>query len=182
MLGTRKFVRLAEINLLGLINKMPISRAKKGEIVERLKKMFKNAKSLVFVNFHGLNVANATQMRQALKGEGVSYTVAKKTLTKRALAEEGFEGAEPSLGGELALAWGEDMIAPARGIYSFHKKWPESLKITGGIFEGRFMTAAEMAEVAQIPTLDVLRGKFVNILNSPIQRLVIGLNEISKIK
>ncbi len=161
---------------------MAISKAKKGEIVEKLKEVFKNAKSLVFVNFHGLNVANVTQMRQALKSEGISYTVAKKTLTKRALAEKGFEGVEPLFDGELALAWGEDMIAPARGIYSFHKKWPESLKIMGGVFEGRFMTASEMEEVAQIPTLDVLRGKFVNIINSPIQRLVIGLSEISKIK
>ena len=62
------------------------------------------------------------------------------------------------------------------------KKFPESLKIMGGVFEGRFMSALEMLEIAQIPTLDVLRGKFVNIINSPIQRLVIGLSEISKKK
>lgn len=161
---------------------MAVSKAKKGEIVEKLKKALKNAKSLVFVNFHGLNVSNATQMRQALKSEGVSYTVAKKTLANLALKGEKLEGTEPSLEGELALAWGDDLIAPARGVYTFHKKWPESLKILGGIFEGRFMTAVEMEEVAQIPTTDVLRGKFVNIINSPIQRLVIGLNEITKIK
>ena len=161
---------------------MAITRAKKGEVVEKLKKAFKDAKSLVFVNFHGLNVANVTQMRRALKSEGVSYTVAKKTLTKLALEGEKFKGIEPALPGELALAWGEDPVAPARGIYSFQKKFPESLKIMGGVFEGRFMTAVEMEEVAKIPTLEVLRGKFVNIINSPIQRLIIGLNEISKIK
>lgn len=160
---------------------MAISRAKKVEVVEKLKKAFKSAKSLVFVNFRGLNVANVTQMRRALKSEGISYIVAKKTLTKRALAEEKFKGVEPALDGELALAWGEDLVAPARGVYGFHKKFPESLKIMGGVFEGRFMTAVEMEEIAQIPTLEVLRGKFVNIINSPIQRLVIGLNEISKI-
>lgn len=160
---------------------MAITRAKKGEIIEKLRKTFKDAKSLVFVNFHGLNVANATLMRRALKSEGISYTVAKKTLTKRVLAEEKFKGVEPALDGELALAWGEDLVAPARGVYGFHKKFPESLKIMGGVFEGRFMTAVEMEEIAQIPTLEVLRGKFVNIINSPIQRLVIGLNEISKI-
>jgi ribosomal protein L10 len=44
------------------------------------------------------------------------------------------------------------------------------------------MTALEMEEIAQIPTLEVLRGKFVNIINSPIQRFVIGLNEINRIK
>ena len=161
---------------------MAITRAKKGKIVEKLRKAFKDAKSLVFVNFHGLNVANVTQMRRTLKSEGVSYTVAKKTLTKRALAEEGFKGVEPSLEGELALAWGDDLVAPARGVYNFHKKFPESLKIMGGVFEGRFMTVLEMEEIAQIPTPNVLRGKFVNIINSPIQRWVIVLGEIAKVK
>jgi len=161
---------------------MAITRAKKGEVVEKLKKAFKDAKSLVFVNFRGLNVANTTSMRRALKSEGVSYTVAKKTLTKLALEGEKFKGVEPALDGELALAWGKDLVAPARGIYGFQKKFPESLKIMGGVFEGRFMTAVEMEEIAQIPTLEVLRGKFINIINSPIQRLIIGLSEIAKVR
>ena len=161
---------------------MPINRAKKGEIVEKLEKALKGAKSLVFVNFHGLKVSDATEMRRALKEEGVSYTVAKKTLTARALEGEKFQGEKPALEGELALAWGNDLVAPARGVHVFQKKFPEALKILGGIFEGRYMSKFEMEEIALIPSLDVLRGKFVNIINSPIQRFVIGLNEISKIK
>ena len=171
-----------ETNRSGLIKLMAITRAKKGEIIEKLKEAFKNAKSLIFVNFRGLSVGNATSMRRALKSEGISYTVAKKTLAKEALEEANFKGVQPPLEGELALAWGEDLVAPARGIHSFEVKFPENLKIMGGVFEGRFMTAAEMNEIARIPTLEVLRGKFVNIINSPIQRLVVGLNEISKIK
>ncbi|MDP2641701.1 MAG: 50S ribosomal protein L10, partial [bacterium] len=131
---------------------MAISKAKKGEVVDKLKTALKTAKSLVFVNFRGLNVANATAMRRALKDEGVSYTVAKKTLTKLALDGEKFEGTEPPLDGELALAWGEDLVAPARGVYGFQKKFPDNLKILGGVFERRFMTAVEMVEIAQIPT------------------------------
>ena len=161
---------------------MAITRAKKGEIVLKLKKAFKDAKSLVFVNFRGLKVSDTSSMRRALKNEGVSYTVAKKTLTNKALEGEKFTGVQPSLEGELALAWGDDLVAPARGIYAFQKKFPENLKIMGGVFEGRFMTAFEMEDIAKIPTLDILRGKFVNIINSPIQRLVVGLSEISKIK
>lgn len=161
---------------------MAISKTKKGEVVERLTKAFKDAKSLVFVNFRGLGVVNSTEMRRALKEEDVSYTVAKKTLTNRVLEKEKFEGVMPPLVGELALAWGKDLITPARSIYAFQKKFPENLKIMGGVFDGRFMSGAEMMEIAQIPTIEVLRGKFVNIINSPIQRFVIGLNEISKIK
>ena len=161
---------------------MAITRAQKGEIVEKLKKALEDAKSLIFVNFKGLGVSNVTAMRRALKSDGVSYMVAKKTLTNRVLDESKFEGTKPELEGELALAWGEDLVAPARGVHSFQVKFPENLKIMGGVFEGKFMTAIEMIEIAKIPTLEVLRGKFVNIINSPIQRLVIGLNEISKTK
>ena len=161
---------------------MAISKAQKGEVIEKLQKAFKSAKSLVFVNFRGLSVGNVTAMRRALKDEGISYTVAKKTLTNRALDAEKFTGTKPALEGELALAWGEDLVAPARGVYTFQKKFPESLKIMGGVFEGRYMSTFEMEEIAQIPTLQVLRGKFVNIINSPIQRFAIALSEVAKVK
>ncbi|MSR87638.1 MAG: 50S ribosomal protein L10 [Candidatus Zambryskibacteria bacterium] len=162
------------------IQPMAITKAKKGEVVLKLINAFKGAASVVFVNFKGLTVGNTTAMRSALKKEGISYSVAKKTLTARALDEQKFEGEKPEFPGELALAWGEDLVAPARGVYGFVKKFPENLKILGGVFEGRYMTSAEMLGIAQIPSMDVLRGKFVNIVNSPIQRFVIALNEIAK--
>ena len=161
---------------------MAITRAKKGEVIDKLTNAFKSAASVVFVNFKGLTVGNTTEMRRTLKNEGVSYTVAKKTLTARALDEQKFEGEKPELLGELALAWGEDLVVPARGVYGFVKKFPENLKILGGVFEGRYMTSAEILGIAQIPTLDVLRGKFVNIINSPIQRMAIALSEVAKKK
>lgn len=161
---------------------MAISKQKKGEIVEKLRKAFKDAKSVVFVNFKGLSVGNTTSMRRGLKGEGVSYTVAKKTLTKRVLDEGKYEGTLPELEGELGLAWGNDPVSPARGIKGFQKKFPETLKILGGIFEGRYLGREEMEEIAMIPSMEVLRGKFVNIINSPIQRVAVALSEIAKIK
>ena len=93
---------------------MAITRAKKEEIIEKLKEAFKNAKSLIFVNFKGLSVSDATAMRRALKSEGVSYMVTKKTLANQALDAHKFKGTKPELEGELALAWGEDLVAPAR--------------------------------------------------------------------
>lgn len=160
---------------------MAISKQKKGEIVDKLRGALKGAKSLVFVNFKNLSVKNASEMRRNLKKEGVSYTVAKKTLTRRALDEQKYEGERPELPGELALAWSsDDLTAPARGIFGFGKKFPDTLKILGGVFEGRYMNSSEMEEIATIPSLEVLRGKFVNIINSPIQRITIALNEVAK--
>lgn len=161
---------------------MAITRQKKEEIVDKLKGAIQEAKSLVFVNFKGLNVAQANEMRRALSGEGVYYSVTKKSLTHRVLDSEKFDGEKPELEGELAMAWGEDLVAPAREIYTFQKKFPEGLKILGGVFEGKYMSKMEMEEIATIPSLQVLRGKFVNIINSPIQRTAIALNEIAKAK
>ena len=161
---------------------MAITRAKKGEVVEKLKDAFKSAASVVFVNFKGLTVGNTTEMRSSLKKEGVSYSVAKKTLTKRALEDAKYEGEMPPLDGELAVAWGEDLVAPSRGIHSFVKKFPENLKILGGVFEGRYMSKSEIEGIATIPPTPVLRGMFVNIINSPIQRFAIALNEVAKKK
>lgn len=159
---------------------MAINKQKKGEIVDKLDKSLKDAKSVVFVNFHGLSVADSSAMRHTLRQEGVSYSVAKKTLAKRVLDSQKYEGELPELAGELALAWGEDEIAPARSIHTFVKKFPEGLKILGGVFEGKYQSAPEMQSIATIPTTDVLRGMFVNIVNSPIQRFAIALNEIAK--
>ena len=161
---------------------MAITRAKKGEVLEKLTGALKTAKSMVFVNFKGLTVGNTTLMRRALKNESVSYSVAKKSLTERALDEQKIEGEKPALEGELALAWGEDLVAPAREVYAFVKKFPENIKILGGIFEGRYMSALEITDIAKIPTMEVLRGKFVNIINSPIQRFAIALAEVAKKK
>ncbi|MBX4198908.1 50S ribosomal protein L10 [Candidatus Parcubacteria bacterium] len=161
---------------------MAITKQKKVEIVDKLTKALKDAKALVFVNFHGLKVSDATALRRALKSEGVSYQVTKKTLTKRVLDAQMYEGASPELPGELAMAWGEDLVAPARGVYAFAKKFPEALSILGGVFEGRYMSKAEMEGIATIPETPVLRGMFVNIINSPIQRFAIALNEVAKKK
>lgn len=161
---------------------MAITKAKKEEIVDKLGSALKGAKSLVFINFHGLKVSDATAMRRTLKSEGVSYAVTKKSLTKRILADEKFEGTAPELTGELAMAWSDDLIAPARGVYGFQKKFPEGLKILGGMFEGRYMTKQEMEGIATIPTTPVLRGMFVNIINSPIQRFAIALGQIAEKK
>jgi len=108
---------------------MAISKQKKEEIVTKLSKAIKDAKSLVFVNFHGVKVKDAIELRRELKKEGVSYQVAKKTLTKRVLDTQKFKGESPEFPGELALAWGDDLITPARSIWNFVKKFPEGLKI-----------------------------------------------------
>lgn len=161
---------------------MPITKNKKVEIVKGLEKSLADAKSVVFVNFHGLTVLDASSMRRSLRKEGVGYTVAKKSLIKRALGSSSIKGDMPALEGEVSIAYSDDLIAPARGIYEFQKKLDGKVSIIGGVFEGEYKSKGEMMDIALIPSLDTLRGMFVNIINSPIQRMVIALNQIAEKK
>jgi large subunit ribosomal protein L10 len=161
---------------------MAITKEKKRNIIVNLKKAITDSKSVVFVNFSKLLVKEASEIRRTLQKESIGYTVAKKSLFKKALEDAKVKGDVPTIEGELALAFGEDLIAPARGVYDFQKKLDGKVSIIGGIFDGEYKSQKEMMSIATIPSLQTLRGMFVNIINSPMQRLAISLNEIAKLK
>lgn len=170
---------------------MAITKEKKKEIIANLEKAVIKSKSVVFVNFNKLLVKDASAIRRSLKNEDVNYVVAKKSLFKRVLNGASIKGSAPDLKGGLALAYlsveagakaDSDILAPARGIYDFQKKLDGKVSIIGGIFDGEYKSQIEMLSIASIPSLDVLRGMFVNIINSPVQRLAISLSEIAKLK
>ena len=148
--------------------------------IAKLIKDVKDAGSVALVKFGGLTVADATNFRRKLHADGVDYVVTKKTLTKKALAESGVSGEMPVLDGQIGLAWGADQIAPARGVYEFQKKLDKKVELLGGIFEGRFMNREEMSDIAAIPPRQTLYGRLVNVINSPIQGLVIALSKINR--
>ena len=161
---------------------MAINKEKKGEILSKLKKIVKDSVSVVFINFHALPVKESSEIRKNLRTKGIGYTVAKKTLTRKALAEGGIAGDMPEMPGELGIVYGLDPIESAREVYEFQKKLDKKIQIVGGVFEGKFMNQADMIVIAQIPGLKTLQAQFVNLINSPIQRLVIGLNAIAEKK
>lgn len=158
---------------------MAITKAKKQDILAKLETVKKDSESIVFVKFNGMTVGNTTDMRAKLREEGVGYFVAKKTLMKRTFGEA-FEGTMPELEGEIAVAYSADAIAPAQKIKEYTLQYKDNLSIAGGIFQGVFKDAAEMTEIASIPPLQVLRGMFVNVINSPIQGLAIVLNAVAE--
>jgi len=158
---------------------MAITKDKKKEILAKLESIKNDSKSLVFVGFKGLGVSDATAMRRKLREEGVGYFVAKKTLMHRVL-DGAFAGDVPALNGEVAVAYSEDAIAPAQNIRAFEKQYADRVAILGGVFEGAYKNKEEMTEIASIPALPVLRGMFVNVINSPIQGLVIALNQVAE--
>ncbi len=161
---------------------MAKTRKEKEAVRLDLEKQLASSKSVVFASFNGVTVADVSGMRREMKAGGVSYRVVKKSIAEKALAGSKVSGAAPTLMGQIAFAFSDDLIAPAREVLVAGKKLDNKVKILGGIFDGVYKDAASMMEIALIPSIPTLRGMFVNIINSPIQRFVIALNEVAKKK
>lgn len=161
---------------------MAISKDKKQAIMAELKDAVANSQSIVFTNFHGLSVQAVSELRGRMVENDVRYKVAKKTLIKKAFEAGDIAGTMPSLDGEIALAYGDDLIAPAREAYNFQKDHEDNFMIVGGVFEGRYMDKEEMMEIATIPGQKTLYGMFANVINSPIQGFVSALHQIAEAK
>jgi large subunit ribosomal protein L10 len=163
---------------------MAKTREQKQEIITKLEHAMKGAVSTVFVHFSKVTVAEESAMRRDLRKEGVGYTVAKKTLIRRALDSIGHAHGELPLDGEIAVAYGgeNDATTPARTLYEFGKKLTDRLTIVGGIFEGKLIGAEAMRQIATIPPMQTLRGMFAQLLNSPRQRFAVVLSKVAETK
>jgi large subunit ribosomal protein L10 len=161
---------------------MALTKEKKIQLLDVFGQIAKDSGSIVFVHARGLSVADTTVLRNSLAEAGCGYKVVKKTLLKRALAAAGITGELPTMEGEIAVAYSADLTAPAREVFNFAKKFEGKMSMAGGVFEGRFMDKAEITAIATIPPTQVLRGMFVNVINSPIQGMVIALSKIAEQK
>ena len=161
---------------------MALTKAEKKEMMQGVETSVKNSKTVVFVSFKGLNVADTVAMRRDLRANDVGYLVAKKTITRKTLEAGKFKGTMPEMPGELAIAYSADLTAPAREIFAASKKHDKKISIMGGIFDGEYKNKEEMLAIALIPSKQTLYGMFVNLINSPIQRFAIALAEVAKTK
>ncbi len=162
-----------------------LTKERKKEIVSQIKKWVSESPATTFVHFFGLNIQDEQKMRNDLREQGVAYTVARKSLMKRAFEEAGIKGQMPSLDGEVAISFlkeGDDVTAPARAVQKFVEQYGDSLSIIGGIFQGEYKDAQQMQEIATIPSEETLHGMFANVINSPIQGFVIALSQIAEKK
>ena len=161
---------------------MALPRAKKAELIASYTEAIKGANSAVYVKFKGLSVADTSSLRGTLFSEKTHYTVVKKTLWKRATDVVGIKGEAPITGEELAVVYGEDLLAPARMSYEFSKAHKDTFTILGGIFDGVFKSQKEMLSIATIPPREVLLSQLAYLLKSPITQLAVGLSEVAKTK
>lgn len=152
----------------------------KQPIVEEISELLNGAATAVAVDYRGLTVAEDTALRKQLREAGVTYKVYKNTLIRRAAEGTAFAALDPHLEGPTAIAVSkEDATAPARIIAEFAKKAPK-LEIKGGIVEDTYYDAKGMQVIATIPSRDVLLGRLLGSMQSPIANFARVLNQIAE--
>jgi large subunit ribosomal protein L10 len=131
------------------------------EIAER----FANSSATVLTEYRGLTVKQITDLRRAL-GRDTTYAVVKNTLTKRAAADAGLPIDDSLLTGPTAIAFVHgDPVEAAKGLRDFARANPV-LVIKGGVLDGKALTAAEIAKIADLESREVLLAKLAGALKA----------------
>ena len=147
-----------------------MDRAQKQRVVEALQQDLAGTACVVVTHQSGLSVAEVTVLRRQVRDAGASYRVTKNRLAKRALAGTPFELLTPMFTGPTAIAFSRDPVAAAKVVVGYANR-NEKLRIIGGGLAGRQMDAAEVRELASLPSLDELRGKLIGLLQAPAGQL-----------
>ncbi len=152
----------------------------KQPIVDEISALLDGAATAVAVDYRGLTVAQDTELRKQLREAGVTYKVYKNTLIKRAAEGTAFAALDPHLEGPTAIAVSkDDATAPARILAEFAKK-ADKLEIKAGIVEDTYYDAKGMQVIATIPSREVLLGRLLGSMQSPITNFARVLNQIAE--
>lgn len=154
----------------------------KKPIVDEISACIKDAQSVVLVDYCGLTVEQDTQLRKNLREAGITYKVYKNTLMNFAFKGTEFEGLSSYLEGPNAIAVStSDATAPARVLTDFAKT-ANKLEIKAGVVEGNYYDAKGMTAIANVPSREVLLGRLLGSMNSPIANFARVLNQIAESK
>lgn len=151
---------------------MPKTRQEKEGVVEGLIADFGRMKSVVFADFQGLKAGEIEEVRTKCTKAGFRYTVAKKTLLKRAFKEAGLDIEPKNVTGSIVTVIGfEDEVAPAKLLAEFAKAHA-AMQIKGGVLEAKLIDAKMVAALAKLPSKQELIAKAVGSIKAPLSGLV----------
>ncbi|MAU40004.1 MAG: 50S ribosomal protein L10 [Kordiimonas sp.] len=143
-----------------------MDRSQKREAVAFLKDVFSSSASVVVVHNTGLTVSEMSDLRTQMREAGASFKVAKNRLARLALDGTEFDSIAELLTGPTALGYSEDPVASAKVLVKFAKD-NEKLVILGGAMAGQALDVNGVEALAELPSLDELRGKLVGVLAAP---------------
>jgi len=136
-----------------------VEKARKAEVVEGLNGLFGDVGSVVVAHYSGLTVAQMNDLRARMRAAGASFKVG-----------TAIEAIAPLFKGPTGIAYSKDPIAASKVVAAFAKD-NEKLVILGGVVGTTALDAAGVKALAELPSLDELRGKIVGLLQAPATKI-----------
>lgn len=142
--------------------------------VEEISAAIANAQTLVVAEYRGISVSSMTELRANARKEGVYLRVLKNTLARRAVQGTSFAELADQMVGPLVYAASEDAVAAAKVLHQFAKK-DDKIVVKAGSYNGEVMNAAQVAELASIPSREELLSKLLFVMQAPVSGFARGL-------
>ena len=152
----------------------------KKPVIDEISELLSGAATAVVVDYRGLTVAEDTDLRKQLREAGVAYKVYKNTMINFAVKDTEFEDLSKHLEGPTALAVCKDDATAAARVLAKFAKGAEALEIKGGIVDGVYYDAAGIAQIASIPSREVLLSKLLGSMQSPITNFARVIKQIAE--
>lgn len=149
---------------------MSLNRSEKEAVISEVTGLAAKAQTLVIAEYRGITVADMTKLRTTARSNGVSLSVLKNTLARRAVAGSSFEVVSDQMTGPLIYSFSEDAVAAAKVVADFAKT-NAKLVIRGGAFAGKALDVEGVKQLASIPSKEVLLAQLLGLMQSPISRI-----------
>jgi large subunit ribosomal protein L10 len=158
-----------------------MNRDQKAAVVEEVATQIQQSEAVFAVDYRGISVPQAAELRTRLNEAGARFRVVKNTLTELAADKAGADTLKDVLEGPTAFTFvateGGDVALAAKALAQFNRA-TDLLVFKGGVMNGEPLTAEQIAAIARLPAKDVLHGQLVGVIASPITGLVRGLNAL----
>ncbi len=151
-------------------------RAEKQNITKEYLARLNGSPFFIVVNYKNLNVAHFTELRKRLSQAGAELHVVKNSIFRIAAKEAGVGELNGALAGQLAIVTGKrDISTAAKVVKKFSSEF-ERLKVHFGYLNNQRLEQAEILTLADLPSMEVLRARFLGLLSAPATKLVRLLN------
>ncbi len=148
---------------------MSLNRSEKEAVISDVTSLAAKAQTLVIAEYRGITVADMTKLRVNARSNGVSLSVLKNTLARRAVAGSAFEVVSDQMTGPLIYGFSEDAVAAAKVVAEFAKT-NDKLVIRAGAYGGKVLDVNGVKQLASIPSKEVLLAQLLGLMQSPISR------------
>jgi len=157
---------------------LSLNRSEKEAVISEVTNLAAKAQTLVIAEYRGITVADMTKLRSAARKQGVSLSVLKNTLARRAVAGSAFEVVSDQMTGPLIYGFSVDAVAAAKVVADFAKT-NDKLVIRGGVLSGKILDINGVKQLANIPSKEVLMAQLCGLLMSPMSRTAVVLGALA---